>query len=127
MITKQDFISKIHERDRLSSRAALALGILMVTAVFGMSLLDYAKTHGHLGWAGNVNVMKVCSVLWIVAFFSVVVGLIVVNVGRRGVFCPHCKKQLQSIPAQITVATGFCGFCGEQVFELPFRHTEQKG
>lgn len=126
MTTKHEFIAKCRERDRLSSRAAVVLGILLVAAPLGMALIDFARTRGYLGWSGNVDVMKVFLVLWMIAFFVVVMRMIVVSVGRYGVSCPHCKRHLQAIPAQITVATGFCGFCGEQVFEQTFKKAEQK-
>ena len=121
MISKQEFISKIRERDRNASRAALTLGILLGLFCIGMAGLDYAKTRNYLGWAGDVDIGKVMLALWMIACVLVVIRLIVVTSGKRGVSCPHCKRQLQSIPAQITVATGFCGSCGEQIFEQTYK------
>ncbi|NOS72227.1 MAG: hypothetical protein HOP33_20170 [Verrucomicrobia bacterium] len=124
MTTKQEFIAKLRERDRISSRTALAFGILLVAAPLGMALIDFARTRGYLGWSGNVDVMKVFLVIWVIAFFVVFIGMLVVSVGRYGVYCPHCKKQLSAISAEITIATGFCGLCGEQVFEQSFKKAE---
>ena len=92
----------------------------MVIGLFGIALLDYAKTHDHFGGFGGVDVMKVFLLLWAIGFF-VCFGMLIVKSARCGATCPHCKKRFQPISAQITVATGFCGFCGEQVFEQTFK------
>ena len=120
LITKQEFVFKIRERDRRSKRAALVMIILLVVAPLGIGVIDYAKTHHHLDWSGNVDVMKVYLVLWLITFIPAFIWMIVLGV-RDAVTCPHCKRQFQPITAQITVATGFCGFCGEQVFEQSYK------
>ena len=124
MTTKEVFISKLRDRDRLLNKLALVLGILLVALLFGVAVLDFAKVHGDLAWSGDVSVMKLFLILWMIAVVAVVIRVVIVNNGRHGVICPHCKKRLQAIPAQITVATGFCGFCGEQIFEQSFRKAE---
>jgi hypothetical protein len=95
-------------------------GLLMVAGLFGIALLDYAKTHEYLGWSGNVDVVKLFLALWAIAFF-LLFGMLIVKSARCGATCPHCRKRLQAISAQITVATGYCGYCGEQIFEQTFK------
>jgi hypothetical protein len=124
LTTKEVFISKLRDRDRLLNKLALVLGILLVALLFGVAGLDFAGIHGFLAWSGDVSVMKLFLILWMIAVVAVVIRVVIVNNGRHGVFCPHCKKRLQAISAQITVATGFCGFCGEQIFEQSFKKAE---
>lgn len=124
MITKQELIVAIQKKEKLSLRAAAALGIIIVAGLFGMALVDYARTRGYLDWCGNVNAMTVFGVTWMLAFGVFFIWMLFLDLKCQGASCPHCKKRFQAISAQITVATGFCGFCGEQVFEQTFKKAE---
>lgn len=124
MTTKQELIAGIRKKEKASQRAAAAMGIILVAGLFGMALVDYARTHGYLNWCGNVNAMTVFGVAWMISLGVVFVGMLALDLKCPGATCPHCKKRFQAISGQITVATGFCGFCGEQVFEQSFKKAE---
>lgn len=89
-----------------------------------MALVDYSRTHGYLDRCGNVNVMSIFGVVWMVSLMVAFGWMLILDLKCPGATCPHCKKGLQAFSAQITVATGFCGFCGEQVFEQTFKKAE---
>jgi len=121
LITKQELIAAIRKKEKSSQRAAAVMAVILVAGLFGMALVDYARTHGYLDWGGNINALSAFGTAWMISLGVVFVWMLALDLKCQGAACPHCKKRLQAISAQITVATGFCGFCGEQVFEQSFK------
>ena len=56
-----------------------------------------------------------------VTVLSAVAGVVIFLVGRRArdtsLRCPNCLKELSGRVGTVVIATGNCGFCGEQVFD----------
>ncbi|MBP9899860.1 MAG: hypothetical protein IT579_00875 [Verrucomicrobia subdivision 3 bacterium] len=48
MITKQELIAAIRKKEKSSQRAAAVMAVILVAGLFGMALVDYARTHGYL-------------------------------------------------------------------------------
>jgi hypothetical protein len=113
-MTKQEFVLQLRSRDRqYVIRGWIAL-LLIVTGLGAAAFLE------HLAFHEGLN--KVC--------YGLLAGLLLIGTVAlicwgepRGVPCPHCRKRLFGVVAQIAVATGNCGFCGEEVFEQPVSNT----
>ena len=73
---------------------------------------------------GEFRYPKIWPAVTMVAFIVTIYGsaFIMMLLGNRmkkllDLFCPHCRKPLMGIPAQIVVASRHCGHCGARVLE----------
>jgi hypothetical protein len=108
-MTKKEFASQIRLRDKHVTRI-----IFIWMTVIGLWMIGGALLDNVLNWGGS-DVFRqsygIFGVVIIIAFFLALVVL------QRGMPCQHCRKRLFGVSAQIAVATGTCGYCGEKAFE----------
>jgi len=113
-MTKQEFVKRVQTSERKFRRCLIAgvatLGVCMMAA----ATTDSLKEHGVLTPATSLILGKLLGGAGLVAlFFCLVIGLATAS----GEKCVKCGKRLQGIAARIAVATGNCGYCGEQAFD----------
>jgi hypothetical protein len=113
-LTKREFVTQIQTREHRLRKRSFFGGLLVAFWLIAMALADYAKDHGLPYLFGGVDVREVFG--WMCAFSMCGLLAALLLLGR-GVVCPNCRKPLCDIPAQIAVATGNCGHCGEKVFD----------
>jgi hypothetical protein len=90
------------------------LGLGIGTCLLLGALADYAREHRLLG--GNLpDVSRIFG--WCCIALIVILGVQVALAGSRSVKCPHCKKVQDRIHGHIAIATGYCGYCGEKIFD----------
>jgi hypothetical protein len=108
-VTKEEFISQIRFRERQYVIRAWCALALMAIALGVVALFE------HLGIrAGRLNK------IWygLPAGFLLIGTITLICWGKaRGVPCLHCHKRVTGTAAQITAATGNCGYCGGEIFE----------
>jgi hypothetical protein len=88
--------------------------LLVAFWLIAMALADYAKDHGQPYLFGGVDLREILGWMCVLSICGLFAALLILG---RGVPCPNCCKPLCDIPAQIAVATGNCGYCGEKVFD----------
>jgi hypothetical protein len=114
-MTKHEFILQTRTRERQFKQRGFWGGIFVALLLIGMAVVDYLQQHDKLHWAGSLDLRTVIGVLWLVCVGYI--GIIAILSTWPGAQCPHCRKQLYGAPAQIAVATGNCGYCGEKAFD----------
>lgn len=125
-MNKQEFISRVRsDESKLGRIIFLWIGGTGLWIAF-VAIADYA-TNGNnhdarIGSSGLSGVVTIICAVWFLVFM-----LCAVAAGLKQIKCPHCQRYMNSIPGQIAVATGFCGYCGEQIFEQTFHREETKG
>ncbi len=101
-MTKAEGIRRLQVGERVLRRS-VAAGL----TALGLSILAGAVIGSHdaqeIFVAIGVVLMMLCMVIG--------------GITNSRVRCAKCGRQLQAIPAQIAVATGHCGYCGEEAFE----------
>ena len=115
-MTKSEFIARQREMMRWSN---VFSGIWLVV-FFGVLIGNIPVAT----WIDHHHSAKWIQILFVCWFFGFMFGnlALVVWIGRRqnrklGLLCPVCDKPLVRATAQIAVATGRCGHCGEAVFD----------
>lgn len=109
-MTRKELTSEIRSQASRSRRR-----ILVGATIIGLWMISGAFLDNFLNWEGSEFLRKAYGVS---GFIVVVVFLLVLAASPcAGVPCPNCKKRLFGITAQIAVATGNCGYCGDKVFE----------
>jgi DNA-directed RNA polymerase subunit RPC12/RpoP len=111
-ITKQAFINKQKSMIRSSNRWA----VIFLVVFFGVLLAN-------LSLAKSIDRAAIWTqVFYAIVFFSVLIGTIPLVMWfqkrqqkRFSVQCSSCGRPLVDISAQIVIATGNCGHCGERV------------
>jgi hypothetical protein len=115
-LTKRQFVDQIRSRER-QQKKSLLFGMVWIACIFMlMALADYVKDHGQSVVFLGFDVYEILKVLCLISLFGLIV-LIMILAAIPGATCPNCRKGLFGIPAQISIATGNCGYCGEKVFE----------
>jgi hypothetical protein len=101
-MTKAEGIRRLQVGERLMRR-----GIVMGITIMGLCLLASAAVSSY-------NLQEIFVGIGVVLMLMcIVVG----GIANSRVKCAKCGRQLQAVPAQIAVATGRCGFCGEKAFD----------
>jgi hypothetical protein len=116
-LTKREFVDRVRLNEQRQKKTLL-FGVILIGCIFlAMGVADCAKDHGHSFMLLGFDVRDMLGALCVILIIGVVVSLVVMGVLGKGAVCPNCHKPLFGIPAQIAVATGNCGYCGEKVFE----------
>lgn len=115
-MSKQEFITQMQQNHRQLKRSVLRLGLSAGTCLMLGALADSAKDRGLLANVG-FDVGKLFLGLCLAVTGIFVVQIILVT--NRMIKCPHCGKPQDGIHGHIVIATGCCGFCGEQFFDQP--------
>ena len=108
-MTRKELASQIRSLDRKFKQR-----IFIVLTIIGLWMIGGTFLDNLLHWGGSTFLRQAYVVLGCAIF---VAFLLVLAVSQVGVPCPRCKKRLFSVPGQIAVATGNCGYCGEKAFE----------
>jgi len=91
--------------------------VLIGCILLAMALADYAKDHGQSVMFLGFDARDMLGGLSLILIVGLMISLVVLGVLGKGAVCPNCRKPLFGIPAQIAVATGNCGYCGQKVFD----------
>lgn len=89
--------------------------VVFFGGLFGVIFLSsYMEKHENFAWVGPATVIG----LFVFLFGNLA---LMVWFGKRdqrqyGHRCPSCGKPLIGLSAQVAIATGNCGHCGESVF-----------
>jgi hypothetical protein len=112
-MTRDQFIQLAKEDTRVQLCQMVAL--MVVIAVFGSAASWMtARWEGQLFTPGTPYLWILCG--W--AILGIVAAVGAVRTGGKSLLrCPHCRKCLGGIPAQIVVASRRCGHCGEQIID----------
>jgi DNA-directed RNA polymerase subunit RPC12/RpoP len=114
-MTKQEFVSQIRTRDhQYVIRGWIGLALIVI-ALGAVGLVQHLETHE-----------RSSKILYgLIAGFLLVGTVALICWGEgRGVRCPSCGTRLFGTRAQIAIATGNCGYCGQKVFEQPFNQNK---
>jgi hypothetical protein len=114
-MTKQEFISRQKAMTQYANKRLTGWLILFFGVLIGnIPLTRYVETHERLAWAGP---------LFGVGLFVFLIGNLCLlawfskgQQKRLGLSCPSCGKAVMGVRAQIAIASGNCGNCGEKVF-----------
>lgn len=115
-MTKREFISKQQAMTRgVNSRLAVWMVFFFAALLSGIPIGNYIDHHSEdYRWLGTMFGIG------IFVFLLANVGLLLwygskqqKNFGHR---CPACNKALIGMSAQLAIASGNCGYCGEKVF-----------
>ena len=113
---KQELISKQKELARSSTKRLIVCFLLLTCFVMAIVPLSrYFAKHEDLSW-----INRVLGPCFPVVLMVTMVLLFLLEMRQRrqlGVSCPKCGKPLVGASAQVAIATGNCGHCGEEVFD----------
>jgi hypothetical protein len=113
-MTKPEFVKRIQTSERIFRRSLITGVAVMGVCMMAAATMDSLKEHGVLTPATSIILGKVLLGAGLIALFlCLVIGFATAS-GER---CAKCGKRLQGIAAQIAVATGNCGYCGERAFD----------
>lgn len=117
-MTKQEFITSQQRQTLAINRR---LGIWMVVLFVGIMTMiplgDYIeKKELNEPWAKNVSIFILLGLL---TSFALLAWYAIRLQNRHSYHCPHCKKPLIGLAANIAIASGNCGECGANVFTDP--------
>jgi len=111
-MTRHDFIKLVKNDQRAQWRQVFCF----VSVIAGFCLLE---TFLAKKWEENLQLNQ--PYLWIligIALIAVVVVIGVLRIGNKFLLkCRHCQKCLGGISSQTVIASGRCGFCGEQIID----------
>ena len=115
-MTKEEFITKQQAMNsRMKKRSGWWVALFFGGLLACIPLVSYIERHEEeYRWIGAVFGISV-----LVLFFgSAALAVFCASKEQRrfGHRCPHCKKPLIGISAQLAIATGNCGQCGNKVF-----------
>ena len=118
-MTKQDFISRLEQNKEVSGKN-VGLGLLAFFVV-GISCVVF------LGWMEKMklpawieNIIGVLTLVVMISPIFIMGWAVSRNLKKRNLLlpCPHCGHSLEGrVSAQIVIATGNCGHCGERVIK----------
>jgi hypothetical protein len=108
-MTKEEFIAKQQAMNsRMKKRSGCLAGFLFAGMVACIPLVNYIDHHEEeYRWIGAVFGIGVLVLL--VGSIGLAIAYALREQGRFGHRCPHCKKALVGISAQLAIASGNCG------------------
>src|ERR1035437_3835711 len=115
-MTKQEFITRQQAMTRATNKRLGFWMVFFFAALCGcIPLSSYIERHEQdyrwIGTAFGIGLLTfLCTNLGLMAWYGLR------QQRRYGHRCPHCNKSLVGFGAQIAIATGNCGQCGERVF-----------
>ena len=115
-MTKQEFITRQQALTRATNKRLGFWMVFFFAALCGcIPLSSYIERHEQdyrwIGTAFGIGLLTfLCANLGLMAWYGLR------QQRRYGHRCPHCNKSLVGFGAQIAIATGNCGQCGESVF-----------
>src|ERR1700759_1215598 len=101
-MTKVEGIRRLRAGERFMHRSIIA-GLTFL----GLSVLGSAAATSH----------EAQEILVAIGVTSMLACFFVAGIAKSRVRCVKCGRRLQDVPAQIAVATGHCGYCGEEAFD----------
>lgn len=112
-MTRVEFIQLVKDDQRAQIRQVVWL--MGAIATFGGVTAWLAKRwEEQLLDPGQPYLWLMCGLA--MAFVGVAVA--VVRIGNKSLLkCVHCRKCLGGFPAQVVVASGRCGFCGQRILD----------
>lgn len=116
-LTKREFVARVRLHDQRQKKTLLFGMALIGCILLAMALVDYAKDHGQSVIVLGFDVRDMLGGLCVLLILGLMVSVVVLGVLGKGLVCPNCRRPLFGIPAQIAVATGNCGYCGQKVFD----------
>ena len=116
-MTKEEFIQQYKASRRAGDRRAWVLLPIMLVSIIAVIL--FAPHIGQLAQSGFFDWAASFNGYWILGFFGgclliVVFGMCWVR-PPHGVACPACGERLWGTSAQLALAIGNCGYCGERI------------
>lgn len=118
-MTKHDFIARLEENKAVSGRnVGLGLLAFLANAVFCLFLLRWIENMKLSQWPEAI--LALSALAWMMVPLFAMGWFVQRNLKNRDLSlpCPHCGRSLEGrVTAQIVIATGNCGFCGEPVLE----------
>jgi len=112
-MTRTQFIQRVNADLRAQRRQVyLLMGLIIVFGMMGRWLVN----------RGSDQLLRVGSPeLWLLLALTVLItGVAVFGLrltGRALLRCPHCRRYLGGLPAQVVVGCGCCGFCGGRIID----------
>ena len=118
-MTKQEFISRLEENKEVSGKnVGFGLLAFFANAVLCVCIAGWIEKMKLPEWIeailGILTLVLMISPLFVMGWF------VSRNLQKRNLLlpCPHCGRSLAGrVTAQIVIATGNCGYCGERVLE----------
>jgi hypothetical protein len=113
-MTKEEFIQRRQTSERKSRRYSVAGFVALGLCMIGAAVATSWKEHGGLTGTGSCDLGNS---LVLAGFVIMLLCMAVAGIVNSGQPCSACGKRLHGIAAQIAVATGNCGHCGEKAFD----------
>jgi hypothetical protein len=114
-MTKQEFISRQKAMTQSSNKRMIGwLVVFFGVLLGGVPLSRYVEQHEELTWLGPV--FGIGLFVFLIGNLPLLAWFAKRQQRRFGIYCPSCGKPLVGLSAQVVIATGHCGHCGESVF-----------
>lgn len=112
-MTRQEFIRKVKEDQRVQVLQIALFGVVVVSSGAVLSLLFFRWQEAIMaGSALPTGILAGVTAAWCVA------AVLSVRFGSQKLLrYPHCRESLGGFPAQVVVASGNCGRCGQRIID----------
>ena len=126
-MTKQDFITKQREMSRRSNKRGAIWTVFFFAALLGgVALSSYIERHEEeYRWIGAA--LGIGLFAFLIGNMVLLAWFGVRQQRRFGHRCPACNKALIGVLAQVAIASGCCGHCGERPRRFSSRFELEKG
>ena len=120
--TKEEFLLRERAMGRGNKPLLIGLALMSVLAIAVGVILPHMKTHPEEA--------RRLGIVFLVAFVGLYAITFLVASRRKnqtreyGMACPSCQKPLVGLARNLVTATGFCGNCGEHLFDDVLLETE---